>query len=351
MDRYGERAGALTARDAESEDRRQIVLAVRQFVDKELVPVAAEQEHAGHVPASILTALAELGILGAVVPPPLGGLGLDAATHAMVIEELARGWATIATTVADHACVASAIARFGGGQMRERLLPAMTRGERLGALAAGDLRARRDGDAWIVSGATSLVANATRAGVFVLGARADDARALRLVIEPDARGLTIGEVEATVGGRGLDPARLTLDGVRVPTTAVLDDAGDTLGAAADLGAAATALGIAQAAFEAALRYSQQRTTFGKPICQHQAVQLKLADMATGITATRLLVSAAADRLDAGEPATAALARRQATEVVGQVTLEAMRIHGGYGYTTEFPVERYYRDATRFLAGD
>jgi alkylation response protein AidB-like acyl-CoA dehydrogenase len=347
--RHGERLGALTSREHEPEERRQIVMAVRQFVDKALVPVAAEHERAGRVPSDLVAQGADLGILGTVTPPSLGGLGLDTPAHALIVEELARGWATLAVTVAEHATVTWALARFAARATRDRLLPGMTRGERLGALASGDVVARPEGDGWRLSGTTSLVANAARAGVFVLGARTDAPRPLHIVVEPGACGLSVGAAEATVGGRGLDPARLALDGVHVPSTAVLDDDGGAIAAFADVGTAATAVGVAQAAFEAALRYSQQRSAFGKPICQHQAVQLKLADMATAITAARLLAGAAAERLDRGDLAAAALARRHASETVGVVTLEAMRIHGGYGYTTEFPVERYYRDATRFLA--
>ncbi|HET7341390.1 MAG TPA: acyl-CoA dehydrogenase family protein, partial [Methylomirabilota bacterium] len=191
-------------------------------------------------------------------------------------------------------------------------------------------------------GATALAGNAGRAALLLLRATGEDGRALGVVVERGAAGLGLGEPEATLGNRGLEPRTLTLDGVR-PALALAD--AEPAAAFASVAAAAIAVGLAQAAFEAALRYSQQRTTFGKPLCQHQAVQLKLADMATGITAARLLTYRAAEG-DEPDPARATMARLHAAQVALQTTLETMRIHGGYGYVSEFPVERYYRDAAR-----
>jgi alkylation response protein AidB-like acyl-CoA dehydrogenase len=345
VERHGEQLGALTSREGDSEERRRIVLAVRRFVDKAVVPVAAEHEAAGRYPAPIVRGLADLGVLGAAVDPRYGGLGLDLVATAMILEELARGWTSVALAVAGHLAVTWALDRFATPAEREARLPALVRAEHVGAtVVGGDVAARRDGP-WRLSGRTALVDNATRADAVLLTATEAGGRPVAALVERSAAGLAAGEPEPTLGGRGLDPCPLTLAGV-VPAVVLGPEAAAAVGAFATLASAATAVGLAQAAFEAALRYSQQRATFGKPLCQHQAVQLKLADMATGITAARLLAYRAAER-DA-EPAAAAMARLQAVAVAADVTLESMRIHGGYGYVSEFPVERYYRDAARLL---
>jgi alkylation response protein AidB-like acyl-CoA dehydrogenase len=347
VDRHGERLGALTSREGEPQERRQIVLALRLFVDKSLGPAVAEHEAAGRYPEAIVRELAELGLLGAVVDPRYGGLGLDLVTTAMLLEELARGWTTVALAVAGHLAVTWAIERFAEPAEREGRLPALVRAEHLAtAVLGGAVGARRDAGGWTLSGTTALADNAPRAHLVLVCARDAEARPHAAVVERGTPGLRVGEPEATIGARGLDPCVLALEGVR-PAVLLSASAAAGVGAFATLATAAIAVGLAQAAFEAALRYSQQRSTFGKPLCQHQAVQLKLADMATGITAARLLTYRAAEggTLDA---AAATMARLQAASVAAQTTLESMRIHGGYGYVSEFPVERYYRDAARLL---
>jgi alkylation response protein AidB-like acyl-CoA dehydrogenase len=347
LDRYGERLGALTSREGEPDERRQIVLAVRQLVEKEIIPAIHEYEPAGRYPAPVLARSAELGIFGALVPPDAGGLGLDLSTYAMIIEELGRGWATVAALVGAQAVAARALARFSGREQRERLLPAMTRGECWASLAGEMIGARRRGEDWVLSGAATLVEGAERADFFILTAGAGDTVPGCFLVERDAHRLALSASHDTLGGRGLGSCDLLLDGVEVDGRARLaDGAADAVDALSRLSDAATAVGLAQAAFEAALRYSQQRSAFGKPICQHQAIQLKLADMATRITASRLLAYRAAEHLDAaeGDGIAALMARIDAAETAASVTLEAMRIHGGYGYTREFPVERFYRDA-------
>jgi alkylation response protein AidB-like acyl-CoA dehydrogenase len=352
LERHGEQAGAPTSREGLPEDARQVVLAVRQFVDKHAGPAVPELERAGRYPREIVDRLAELGVFGALVPPEWGGLGLPCRTWVMVVEELARGWTTLAALVAAHSAVAHLVARHGAPERRQALLPAMARGERLGALAlAAPARARPSDGAWRLSGVVPGVENATRAHLFALLGATERGPALFLV-ERDARGLSVGAPEAVLGGRGLDPADLTLEEVGLPGDACLGagPAADGLLALAHLGAAAGAVGLAQAALEAALRYSRQRTAFGQPICQHQAIQLKLADMATAVTASRLLAEEAAGALDEGAAGgvQARIAKLHAARAAADVALEAMRIHGGYGYTAEFPVERYYRDAARLL---
>jgi len=286
------------------------------------------------------------------VPQESGGLGLDPRTYAILVEELARGSAALATVVAGHAAVAHALTRFGTDAQKRRVLAPMAGGEALWTWeGSGALAALRVGDGWRLDGAAPPTDHASRAAGFLLGARADGGT-VALLVGRDTPGLRVGEPVATLGLRGVDPRTLIFDEVRLLASAVVGAPGrgdEPIAAAlalARLSAAATAVGVAQAAFEAALRYAQQRTAFGKPIAQHQAIQLKLADMATRITAARLLTYEAAD----GGPDAdrLAMAKTYASETAYDVTLESMRTHGGYGYTAEFPIERYYRDAAHLL---
>jgi alkylation response protein AidB-like acyl-CoA dehydrogenase len=341
VDRYGERLGALTSREGEGGATREMVLAVRLFADKEIAPVAHELDTEPERLAAAVRALGDLGVLGALVPAALGGLGLDQRTVTLLLEELARASGAVGALVATHLAVTTALEAATTAQ-QQRWLPMLARGERLAAfLDEPPLEAAAEGDRLCLGG--SAVAPATAGiDVFVIGV---EGGAVALVPRNDVR---MGESMATLGLRGLRPRTLTLDGVRIGADALVAAADAAAGArrTALLGVAATAVGIGQAAFEAALRYSQQRSTFGKPIAQHQAVQLKLADMATSITAARLLTYDAAGTPDSVR---AGLAKILASETACAVTLEAMRIHGGYGYTTEFPVERYYRDAAHLPA--
>ena len=343
-----ERGGAAPDAGGEGDERR-LVLAVRQVVDKEIVPIVAEHERAGLWPDRIMSTIVDLGLLGALVPTDLGGLGLSLPIAARLVEELARGWTVVAGIVAGHLTVTDALTRFGDREWR-RALPAMTRGETWGAAAlGGEIRALREGNGWVLSGRTGLVDNVERAGVLLVLACDEDGGSLVAVIPRDTPGLTVESAPPTLGARGLGAGHLSFSDVHVPRPAALGpEAAVRARAVARLGLAATGVGLAQAAFEAALRYSRERTAFGQAICQHQAVQLKLADMATAITTARLLTLHAAERTERGDDLTAIMARIAATETASRVTLEAMRIHGGYGYTTEFPAERYYRDAPRLV---
>ena len=354
LERYGERPGALTSRDELAEEQKQLVLAVRQAVEKDVTPVAAEQDQGRRDPEPLVAQLAELGIFGALADAEHGGLGLPLTTAAMIVEEVARGSAALAIWLSAQLAATLAVARSTSRETRERLLPPMTRGERWTAPVVGaSIGARRAGADWVLTGAAPVVPNAGRAKLFLVNAALEGGGARCFAVEAGRPGLTVGLASDTIGLRGLGAADVVLVGARLGAAAALREGGESLlEAATNVGAAATAVGLAQAAFEAALRYSQQRSAFGKPICQHQAVQLKLADMATAITAARLLTGRAAERLDADarDDTGAAMARLAAGETAYMVTLEAMRIHGGYGYTSEFPVERYYRDAAALLVG-
>jgi alkylation response protein AidB-like acyl-CoA dehydrogenase len=338
VDRYGERLGALTSREGEA--TREMILAVRLFADKELAPVAAELADDAERLAGAVRALGDLGVLGALVPSELGGLGLDARTAVLLVEELARASGAVGAHVAGHVAATAAF-EAAPASVRQRWLPRLARGEQLAAFLDDVPAADADGDGWRLKGSATAPVTA---GVDVFVAPMPGG-ALALLERGRVRP---GAALATLGLCGLAPRALELGGARIPAEAILAPPAAAAGARrmATLGIAATAVGLAQAAFEAALRYSQQRSTFGKPIAQHQAVQLKLADMAASITAARLLTYDAAGAVDGVR---ASLAKILASETACAVTLESMRIHGGYGYTTEFPVARYYRDAAHLPA--
>jgi alkylation response protein AidB-like acyl-CoA dehydrogenase len=359
LERYGERAGLVLPRESEPEERRQMVLAVRQLIQKDVVPLAQEQDALGRHPADLVARLAELGVWGALVPADHGGLGLDLVTAAELVEEVARGWGTLGGLLAAHVAATHVIARHAVPAVRDRLLPAMACAGRLGCVArGGSAAARRATGGWGLTGDAPLTAGADQAAVLVLIAELGG-RDTAFLAEAGAPGLEVRPAAATLGFRGLGVADVAFAHLRLPPEARLGRDGVAAAQAATeaaslrcLGEAAVAVGLGEAALEAALRYAQQRHTFGKAIGQHQAIQLKLADMATRVTAARLLVHRAAERLTLrpGDAAAAAMARLEATEAAYHAALESMRTHGGYGYTKEFPVERLYRDAGALLAG-
>ena len=366
LQRYGERLGALTSLEAEPEESRQMALAVRQLVEREIAPAAVEDDRAGRFPSASLHRLAELGLFGATTPQTAGGLGLDGGACALIAEEIGRGSATAACVLSSHLDAAELICRLGTVEQCGRLLPALASGKAYGGMlrpvrdpALRELNALRHADGFILSGDGLVAGPARHADVFILLAAVDE-EMLAFVLEAGQPGLILTEPFETPGRRGAElwhaelkgcvvPARQRLGGTTAPGAAAIARAQS----AARVREAAGAVGLAQAAFEAALRYSQQRSAFGVPICQHQAIQLKLADMATAIAVSRLLTHRAAAEDDAGAAASAhaAMAHLHAAETAYMVTLEAMRIHGGYGYSAEFPVERYYRDASALLAGE
>jgi alkylation response protein AidB-like acyl-CoA dehydrogenase len=351
LQRGRERTGAHVSGDAEAEERRAMVQALRLFTEKEIVPAAMES--AGD-PAELIAKLAEMGALGATIPQEFGGLGLDLVTSAMAVEELARGWTALTGVVTAHLTAAHTVARFGTADQRAKLLPALTRGELLASLVLqGDVSAHRDHGHWILGGRVARVENAPAARSFLILARLDARRRAFFLVKRGTVGLSVGGPVPTLGAHGLPVAPVSFDGARVAPAFLIGgvEGHGTEQAAitaqvARVHVAATAVGLAQAAFEAALRYSQQRTAFGKPICEHQAVQLMLADMATSITASRLLAHEAARHGETPDDPHPRMAKIHASDTAVRVTLDAMRIHGGYGYTREFPVERFYRDAPR-----
>jgi len=356
--------------------RDELIATVRRFVTRDVLPVASDLEHADEYPADLVATMRDLGLFGATIAPEYGGLGLDLLTYIGVIEELAAGWMSLSGILNTHVMVATLIGAHGTDEQRRRWLPVLASGEVRAALSlsepdagsdTGALRCRavRDGDEYVITGTKGWVTNGARAGLVALAARTDDGITCFLVgKEPgeQAGGITVTRNIGKLGYRGLETVDMVYDDHRVPADAVLGgDAGLGRGrhfmlATLEVGRiniAARAVGVARAAFEAALRYAQQRQTFGVPIAQHQAIQLKLADMGTQLEAARLLTRNAAERRQRGErcDVEAGMAKLFASEAAFEIATESMRIHGGVGYTTELPIERYYRDAPLMIIGE
>jgi alkylation response protein AidB-like acyl-CoA dehydrogenase len=365
-------------------ERTEIVSVIRDWVDREVIPVASELEHADTYPEELVEQMKELGLFGVIIPEEHGGLGLDVTTYALIQIELSRGWMSLSGVLNTHFLSAWMIQQYGTEEQRRRYLPRMATGELRAAYsmtephAGSDVqairtRAVREGEDYVITGRKTWATNGLRAGLITLLAKTDpDAdpphrgmTAFLLEKEPgvsELPGLTIPPPLRKLGYKGVETTEFFFDGFRTPATSVMGgDAGIGEGFKYFMGAielgrvniAARGVGIATRAFEEAIRYAQEREAFGKPIAQHQAIQLKLAQMATRIEAARLLTMQAAERKDAGERADleAGMAKLFATETASEVALEAMRVHGGYGYSQEFVVERLYRDAPVLILGE
>ena len=362
---------ALTA------EQRRIASVIRTFVEKEVQPVAQELEHADAYPAELVERMKTLGLFGATISEAYGGLGLDCVTYALVVEELSRGWMSLAGVINSHLIMAYCVATFGTDEQKRRFLPAFAQGSKRGGICltepqgGSDLqairtRAVRRGDAYVLSGTKMFVTNGRHGDTFAVLAKTDPEatpphRGMSLfLVEKGHPGFQVSRDLSKLGYKGVETVELVFDSVPVPAASLIGGAEGAgfkqIMAGLELGrinVAARGVGVARAAFEAAIRYAQVRQTFGRPIAEHQAIQLKLADMATKVEAARLLTLEAARLKDAGERAdlAAGMAKLFASETAHEVALEAMRIHGGYGYTTEFPVERYYRDAPLLIIGE
>ena len=358
-------------------ERQMIITEVRRFVDREVIPVAHELEHSDTYPFDLVEKLKKLGVFSATIPEAYGGLGFDFATYIQVVEELSRGWMSLAGIVNTHVLVAYMITAHGTGEQRQRFLPLMAEGDKRGGLCISEanagsdvqaisMTAVRDGENYVLNGSKLWVTNGVHASIFAVLARTDSSvhppyRGMSVfLVEKATPGLSVSRTFEKLGYKGVETAELVFDAVHVPAANLLGGiegegfkhamSGLEVGR---INVAARAVGLAQAAFNDAIKYAQQRSTFGKPIAQHQAIQLKLADMATKIEAARLLLQKAAQKKDRGERCDleAGMAKLFASEMCQEVTLEALRIHGGFGYTKEFNVERYYRDAPFMLVGE
>ena len=360
-----------------SEARSQIVSLVRDFVRREVEPVAAELDKEDRVPHDLIDRMKELGLFGITVPEEYGGLGLDYTTFASVFEELSKGLMSITGAIGTHHILTYVLTHYGTEEQKQKFLPDLASGRKRGGLALTEpgggtdvanlqTTATKDGEEYVINGTKMFITNGRYGDTFCLLARTDRQaepkhRGLScFVVEKGGEGFQVGRDLDKLGYRGLDTCELIFDNYPVPADNLVGgNEGTGFGMVMSgletgrINVAARAVGVAQAAFNAAIRYSQQRETFGKPIAEHQAIQLKLADMATKIQAARLLVYDAAAKKDSGDRVDleSGMAKLFASEICGEVTMEAMRIHGGYGYIKESPVERYYRDAPLMIIGE
>jgi alkylation response protein AidB-like acyl-CoA dehydrogenase len=353
--------------------RQEIVDTVRRFVAKEVIPVASALEHDDQFPTEIVEQMRGLGLFGVTIPEVYGGLGLDLLTYIGVIEELSYGWMSLTGIINTHTMAATLIMAHGDDTQRQRWLPQLASGDRRGALSLSEpdagsdtrnisCRATRDGDEYLVNGTKAWVTNGQRAGLVALAARTEEGISAFIVEKdpgPRFEGISVSKNVGKLGYRGIETVEMAYVDHRIPAANLIGEPGRGLPqilGVLELGRiniAARAVGIAQAAFDAALTYAQTRETFGKPIGEHQAIQLKLADMATRLQAARLLTRDAAERKAAGLrcDVEAGMAKLFASETALELATECMRIHGGVGYTTDLPVERYYRDAPLMVIGE
>jgi alkylation response protein AidB-like acyl-CoA dehydrogenase len=355
----------------------EIVGTIRAWIDRDVVPNVAEFEAADEFPQAMFEQMCEFGLFGATIPEEYGGLGLDITTYTRIIEELSRGYMSLAGILNTHKIAATMIGRFGTDEQRQRFLSRMCDGNFRAAFSLSEpdagsdtgairCRAERDGDEWVINGTKMWVTNGMRSSLVMLLVRTPDDRITCFLVEKDPggsfEGITVSKKIDKLGYRGLETVEMSYVDHRVPHANLLggdDGLGHGRGyalSALELGrinVAARAVGVAQAAFEAAIAYAQQRETFGKPIVQHQAISFMLAEMATKLQAARLLTYDAARLADEGErvDVEAGMAKLFASEAAFEIATGAMRIHGGNGYTKEFPVERYFRDTPLMIIGE
>ncbi len=350
-----------------SEDHTAIQDAIRQYVQAEIAPHAAQWDKSHHFPRQQLRGLADLGCYGVAVPEAYGGAGLDYLSLALILEEIAAGDGATSTVISVNNCpVCSILMAWGSEAQKQAFLKPLARGDWLGAFAltephvgseAGGLRttATLDGDCYVLNGVKQFITSGKNGDIAIVMAVTDKAagkKGISAFIVPTATaGYEVARIEDKLGQHASDTAQIRLENCRVPLESRIGDEGQGLKIALSgleggrIGIASQCIGMARAAFEAALRYSKDRVTFGQPIFQHQAVQFKLADMATQIEAARQLIHYAAALKDAGKPCLkeAAMAKLFASEMAERVCSHAIQIHGGYGYVSDFPVERIYRD--------
>ena len=358
------------------DDEAMLVATVREFVDKEVRPTVREVEHANEYPEAWIEQMKRIGIFGLAVPEEYGGTPVSMPCYVLVTQELARGWMSLAGAMGGHTVVAKLLTLFGTDEQKQRYLPALATGELRATMAltepggGSDLQnmsttALSDGDDLIVNGSKTWISNARRSGLIALLCKTDPAARPRhagisvLLVEPGP-GLTVSRDLPKLGYKGVESCELSFDGYRVPHSAILGgDAGKGFSQmmkgleTGRIQVASRALGVATAALDDALAYAQQRESFGQPIWKHQSIGNYLADMATKLTAARQLTRYAAERYDSGERCDmeAGMAKLFASEVAMEIALNAVRIHGGYGYSTEYDVERYFRDAPLMIVGE
>ena len=361
-------------------DESLILDAIDRFLEREVRPVAHDLEASDTWPADIVESMKELGLFGATISPEYGGLGLPATTYAKIVERVAAVWMSVSGIFNSHLIMAAAVERFGSQQMKQHYLPLFASGELRGGIALTEPDAGTDlqgirtravkssdaaGDHYVINGAKTWISNSVNGNILAVLAKTDPKadpphRGMSLLlVEHGTPGFQITRKLEKLGYKGIDSGEMVFEDARVPATQLIGEEGRGLQqilAGLELGrinVAARGVGIASACLQDSVRYAQLRKTFGKPICEHQAIALKLADMATRVEAARLLVDSAARAYDTGERCDmeAGMAKLFATEAALDNALEAMRIHGAYGYSKEYNIERYYRDAPLLAIGE
>jgi alkylation response protein AidB-like acyl-CoA dehydrogenase len=359
-----------------NDDEAMLVATVREFVDKEVRPTVREVEHANEYPEAWIEQMKRIGIYGLAVPEEYGGTPVSMPCYVLITQELARGWMSLAGAMGGHTVVAKLLTLFGTDEQKQRYLPPMATGELRATMAltepggGSDLQnmtttALSDGEGLVVNGSKTWISNARRSGLIALLCKTDPAAQPRhtgisVLLVEHGPGLTVSRDLPKLGYKGVETCELSFDGYRVPHSAILGGhAGQGFSQmmkgleTGRIQVASRALGVATAALDDALAYAQQRESFGQPIWKHQSVGNYLADMATKLTAARQLTRYAAERYDSGERCDmeAGMAKLFASEVAMEIALNAVRIHGGYGYSTEYDVERYFRDAPLMIVGE
>jgi alkylation response protein AidB-like acyl-CoA dehydrogenase len=359
-----------------SEEETMLVETVREFVDRDVKPTVREVEHANEYPEAWIEQMKRIGIYGLAVPEEYGGSPVSMPCYVEVTQELARGWMSLAGAMGGHTVVAKLLSLFGTEDQKQKYLPAMATGELRATMAltepggGSDLQAmtttaRTDGDQLVVNGSKTWISNARRSGLIALLCKTDPGasprhKGISVLLVEHGQGLSVSRDLPKLGYKGVESCELSFDDCRVPASAVLGGVPgkgfSQMMTGLETGriqVASRALGVATAALEDALAYSQQRESFGQPIWKHQSVGNYLADMATKLTAARQLTRYAAEKFDSGERCDmeAGMAKLFASEIAMEIALNAVRIHGGYGYSTEYDVERYFRDAPLMIVGE
>ncbi len=355
--------------------QQHIVANIREFVARHVLPVAAELEHRDEYPHEIVAGMKDLGLFGCNVPEEFGGLGLSYTTFAMIIEELSRGWMSLVGPIGTHSVICDIINRFGTDEQKQQYLPGLASGERRGGLALSESDAGTDvqrlrttatrvAGGYVINGSKMWITNGRYGDTFVLAAKtvpnADPPyKGISAFIIEKGEGFHVARDIDKLGYRGVETCELYFDNFFVPEANLLGGLENKgfkhimTGLESErINVAARGVGLARAAFEDAIQYAQQRETFGKPICEHQTIQIMLAEMGTKIEAARLLTYSAAEKKDRGERCDleAGMAKLFATETAQEVAWTAMRVHGGAGYSKDLNVERYYRDAPLLVIG-
>ena len=359
------------------EIRNQVIYLVRNFVKKDVLPVARKYEYEDNYPHELIEKMKEMGLFGITIPESYGGMGLDYTTFATIFEELSKGWMSLTGPIGTHHVLANIIERYGTENQKQRFLSKMAEGEIRGGLAltepgaGSDVQnisttASKSNDKYILNGTKLFITNGFYGNAFVVATKTDTKikpayKGIScIIVEKGSPGFSVAQKLDKLGYRGVDTCELIFENCEIPAENLIGGIegkgfSQVLNAleSGRVNIAARAVGVATAAFESAIKYAQKRESFGVKISKHQAIQIKLADMATKIKAAKLLTYDAALKMDLGERSDleAGMAKLFASEVCGEVTLEAMRVLGGYGYLKDFDIERYYRDAPLMIIGE